>query len=154
MSFVLTVHLRIRLIVFHQQKAEQLEQSFSNTVKFLVALPPTVCCTDLTSCQRQIRVKQINNITEKTFIYFRKMLQSVKITNIAFANNKIHFTDTCDPVGRNIAVIKDIHTDVATLKDQEDGNLEPIVNICISKRKKQSLKREYNILKQKYYIQN
>ena len=32
---------------------------------------------------------------------------------------------------RNIAVIKDILTDVTTLRDSKDVNLEPIVNICI-----------------------
>ena len=34
-------------------------------------------------------------------------------------------------VGRNIAVIKDILTEVTTLRDSKDVNLEPIVNICI-----------------------
>ena len=43
-------------------------------------------------------------------------------------------------VGRNIAVIKDIHTDVSTLKDSEDVNLDPIVNICILKITKQIFK--------------
>ena len=45
-------------------------------------------------------------------------------------------------VGRNIAVIKDIHTDVTTLKDSEYVSLQFILNICILKIKKQSFKNK------------
>ena len=44
------------------------------------------------------------------------------------------FTDMCTR-NKNCRE-KDIHTDVATLKDSEDVSLELIVNICISKEEK------------------
>ena len=55
-------------------------------------------------------------------------------------------------VGKTNAVIKDILTDVTTLRDSKDVNLEPIVNIFIKKIKKQSFKKKYINLKLKYYI--
>ena len=63
----------------------------------------------------------------------------VKITNMAFADREedvIRFISQIHVhlmkiVKRNIAVIKDILTDVTTLRDSKDVNLEPIVNICI-----------------------
>ena len=82
--------------------------------------------------------KLINNITEKTFIYFRK--------NVCSQNNKYgfcrygrrcdkkHFTDTCtlnENCKEKYCSDKRILTDVTTLRDSKDVNLESIVNICI-----------------------
>ena len=44
--------------------------------------------------------------------------------------SQIH-VDLMKIVKRNIGVIKDILTDVTTLRDSKDINFESIVNICI-----------------------